>query len=79
MCHFSTAPGDYTSTTQILTFSPTNTRSTASIFIRDDNVNEALEQFFASLALLSGSGNIQFSPRSAVIMIADDDGKKMAF
>ena len=48
-----------------------------SISIEDDNVNEALEQFFASLIFESTGldGSIQLSPDTAVVMIGDDDGK----
>ena len=71
------APGDYEPTTELLTFSATNTEYDVSISIEDDNVNEALEQFFAGLTFEStgSDGSIQLSPDTAVVLIGDDDGK----
>ena len=70
----SSAPGDYTSTVQSLTFSPTITQINVSIAISSDDINEAVEQFFASLSI-SGDVSIELDPLSAVIMIIDDDGE----
>ena len=46
-----------------------------SIAIEDDDINESFEQFFTSLTFVNGDANIHFSPLTAVVMIADDDGK----
>ena len=50
-----------------------------SIAIEDDDINESLEQFFTSLTFINGDSNTQFSPLTAVVMIADDDGKDIHF
>ena len=48
--HSSTAPGDYTSTTIIITFPAGSTNQTVSIPILDDDTNEQLEEFSAQLS-----------------------------
>lgn len=68
---------DYTSTTQLLTFSDTTTQHDISIFINDDNVNEGLEQFFAGLEFESVDigKTIQLNPNTVTIKITDNDGQ----
>lgn len=65
------APGDFTSTTQLLSFSVTNTKRSVSIPIQDDSINEGTEHFFA---ILSTEQNVALNPSTAIIMISDNDG-----
>jgi len=69
------APTDYTSTSQLLTFSDTNTRDGVTIPIIDDNINEAIEQFLGHLTLVTSGVNVQLSPQQTEVQIIDDDGK----
>ena len=71
-----TAPEDYDSTTELLTFSSSNTQHSVLIPIANDDFNEALEQFFVGLTFDDGDNrNIEVQPPAAVIMIIDDDSK----
>ena len=70
-----TAPDDFGSSSQPLTFTSSNTQRTVFIPITNDNVNEGLEEFFANLMVMSVNGNVAVDPSSAVVMIIDDDGK----
>ena len=69
------APTDYTSTSQILTFSATNTREDVAISITDDNIDEVIEQFLGHLTLVTSGVNVQLSPQQTEVQIIDDDGK----
>lgn len=71
------AQEDFTPTTQLLLFSPTNTERSVSIPIGDDELSEGLEQFFVGLSFgsISSEQNIDLNPSTAVIMIGDNDGK----
>jgi len=71
-------PTDYTSTTQLLTFSATNTREDVTIPITDDNIDEAIEQFLGSLTLVTSGVSVQLSPQQTEVRIIDDDGNLMS-
>ena len=68
------APNDYTSTSQLLTFSATNTREDVAISITDDNIDEVIEQFLGHLTLVTSGVNVQLSPQQTEVQIIDDDG-----
>ena len=68
------APTDYTSTSQLLTFSATNTREDVTIPITDDNIDEAVEQFLGRLTLETSGVSVQLSPQETEVQIIDDDG-----
>ena len=71
-------PGDYRSTTQILTFGPGRASQVNVIIpIVDDKVNEGIEQFFVRLALtdVSTDVDVELSPNETIIEIIDDDCK----
>ena len=70
-------PEDYRSPSDsILTFSPGTTSVPVSIPIVDDDIVEELENFFASLTLISSEeDSIQIRPDGAEIFITDNDGK----
>ena len=71
------ASEDYTPTTQTLTFDPENIRRTVVFDITDDNVDEEIEQFIASLSFASSPVNgVQLQPNMTAILIEDNDGKK---
>ena len=76
-----TAPGDYISViNHQLRFDPRIQRSTLSISIIDDAVDEAEEEFMASLTLVTTSGrNVQVNPDQTTIKITDDDGNRLLF
>ena len=71
------APTDYTSTSQQLTFSATNTREDVAIPITDDNIDEAIEQFLGRLTLVTSGVSVQLSPQQTEVRIIDDDGNLM--
>ena len=69
-------PEDYGSPSDsILTFSPGTTSVPVSISIDNDNIDEVLENFFASLTLISSEeDNVLLEPNEAEIFIVDNDG-----
>ena len=70
------APGDYTSVTQLLTFTPSTTQLSVSIPIIDDNVVESTEAFISQLTgLIPSDAAVILSPNEAVIQIIDNDRK----
>ena len=71
----SPAPADYTSMSQQLTFSATNTQVEVTIPISDDNIGENLEYFLGRLTLLASDVTVQLSPQEVQVQIIDDDGK----
>ena len=71
-------PGDYISTTQVLTFGPGRAaRVNVLILIVDDIVNEGIEQFFARLAVTDPSTDVdvELNPNQTIIEIIDNDCK----
>ena len=69
------APADYTSLTQLLTFNPSTTRHSVSIPITDDSVFEPTERFIVRLSDITSDINVAIRPTEAVIEIIDDDCK----
>ena len=73
---YSTAPDDYDTVNRVLTFSPSTTRVSVPISIVEDNIDETLENFFASLTLISSDGgSVQLRPDRAVVIIRSVGGK----
>ena len=71
---------DYTSTNQILSFSPGNTRLTVSVPTINDGVFEGDEIFEAVLSLPAvGSARINLRDERAAAVIEDNDGKESSF
>lgn len=61
--------------TQTLTFDPENVRRTVMFDITDDDVDEDLEQFIASLSFASlDVSGVQLQPNLTAILIEDNDG-----
>ena len=74
--HFlSVDPDDYDQVTQSLTFGPNNKQVQVAIPIVDDNVNEAIEQFFGLLTLETTDANVEVNPSQATFEINDNDGR----
>ena len=71
----SPAPADYTSMSQQLTFSATNTQVEVTIPISDDNIDENLEHFLGRLTLLASDVTVQLSPQEVQVQIIDNNGK----
>lgn len=72
------APGDYTSLTQTLIFDSDNSQRTVQFDITDDNIDEELEMFQASLSLdPSETSNVQIRPDLTTVNIVDNDRKKL--
>lgn len=73
-----TAPGDYGSVNQVLSFSPSVTRIPVSITINEDDIDEPVENFFLDLILVSpGDDDIQLSPNEAEVRIMSVGGKAL--
>ena len=73
------APADYTSITQLLTFNPSNTRHSVFIPITDDSVFEPTERFSVQLSNITSDVNVAIRPTEAVIEITDDDRKLFSY
>ena len=73
-----TAPDDYTSVENVLTFSPgVNESCTTIIPIVDDSVLESDEVF--SVTLSTTDSDVSLDPASATVTILDNDGKTILF
>ena len=73
-----TAPDDYTSVENVLTFSPgVNESCTTIIPIVDDSVLESDEVF--SVTLSTTDSDVSLDPASATVTILDNDGKIILF
>ena len=71
-----TAPGDYVSTSLVLTFSPGTRRLTASVQTSNDAIFEGDETFEAVLSLPAvGSERITLRDERAAAVIEDNDGE----
>ena len=68
------APSDYISVSQVLTFSSSITAQTVQVPIVDDLVMELSEVFTASISLENSSDHVELMPNSISITISDDDG-----
>lgn len=74
---YSIAPGDYASTSQVLTFSPGTRRLTVSVQTSNDALFEGDETFEAVLTLPSvGSERITLRDERAAAIVEDNDGEK---
>ena len=58
-----------------MTFGPSVTRLPVDIPIVDDSVVEAIEDFFASLSLVTPGANVTIDPGVTEIRIDDDDSE----
>ena len=73
---YPTAPGDYVSTSLVLTFSPGTRRLTASVQTSNDVLFEGDETFEAVLSLPAvGSERITLRDERAAAIIEDNDGE----
>ena len=73
-----TAPDDYTSVENVLTFSPGVNESCTTVFpIVDDSVLESNEVF--SVTLSTTDSDVSLDPISATVTILDNDGKIILF
>ena len=71
----STAPADYESVDQLLTFSPGTTRVQVPITIILDDEDEPSESFISELTLVfSGEDDVQLRPDETEIVISDIPG-----
>ncbi len=73
------APGDYTSNSTVLTFTPGQTSAMINIQIMDDDVVEdVLETFLVQAMLVStDAAGVTISPSQATISINDSDGNSI--
>ena len=78
-CHVpssTTAPDDYTSVLQTLTFRSRLPSMTVLVPINDDDLDEEdLERFTASLTLVTDNPRVTINPPMAEVLIVDNDGK----
>lgn len=72
---FETAPGDYSATTEILTFSSTMTTVPVTVNINEDNLLENVEFFFGMLGYNDPADQSQviLDPEVARVSITDND------
>ena len=71
-----TAPDDYTSVLQNLTFRSRLPSMTVLVPINDDLLDEEdLERFTASLTLVTDNPRVSIVPPMAEVLIVDNDGK----
>ena len=68
------APSDYTSVSQVLTFSSSLTAQFVQVPIVNDSVMELTEVFTASISLENSNDHVELMPNSYSITISDDDG-----
>lgn len=73
---YSIAPADYTPTTVGLTFNPGNIRRCVNILIEDDNRIEGDSEVFGA-DLATSDSDINLDPRTAAIVVLDNDGKSL--
>lgn len=72
------APEDYSTSSELLTFSAVNTRQNVVITLNDDNVNEIVEEFLAIISFEGvASDDIQLVPEQATVQISDNDGMQV--
>ena len=67
-------PSDYEALSEVLTFTPCETRHCVNVIITDDLVNEPEETF--SLSLNKISSFVTLSTTAGEVLITDDDGKE---
>jgi hypothetical protein len=73
------APADYTAVSQTLTFEPGETTKRVTIATVQDTLDELNEVFDLTATLVSAPGGVTVlgSPRTAVVVIADDDSQDL--
>ena len=73
--YISLASSDYSSTTRQLSFGPSTSQFDVAIPITDDDISEALEQFFGRLVLADQGTDIDvvLNPNLTTIDIRDND------
>ncbi len=73
------ATGDYIASSQVFTFTPSETRFTAVIDIVNDEILESSESFSVRAELVSTDNNlISVDPDESIVTIEDDDSKLVA-
>ena len=70
-----TAGQDYTTTSQTVTFAPSEDSRIVMVPIIDDNIGEGVEFFFARLSVPAGQSGVVLGEDEAIIEITDDDRK----
>ena len=70
-----TAGQDYTTTSQTVTFAPSEDSRIVMVPIIDDNIGEGVELFFARLSVPAGQSGVVLGEDKAIIEITDDDRK----
>lgn len=72
------ATEDYSAGNELLTFSAVSTRHDVVITINDDDINEIIEEFGASISFGGDtSDGILLVPDEATVQITDDDGMQV--
>ena len=71
---YSTAPSDYTSTSQSVKFAPNERTKTVTVPNVNDQINEGSKSFSAEISLPSGSTGVNIGDAVATATIQDDDG-----
>ena len=70
---FTAAGEDYTTTSQVVTFQPTETSQIVMVPILGDNSLEGAEQFNGLLSLPAGQVGVVLGANMATVEITDDD------
>ena len=73
--HISTAPGDYTSVSKVVTFNGTESKKVVEVALQDDSAVEPKEQFTATLSPVVGPIGVQIGEGDATATIIDGDSK----
>ena len=73
--HYSAAGEDYTTTSQTVTFQPTDFLMIVMVPILSDNHLEGEEQFTAMLSLPAGQVGVMLGADTATVEITDNDCK----
>ena len=68
-----TAGQDYTTTSQTVTFAPSEESHTVNVPIIDDSIGEGLGQFIAQLSVPTGQSGVVLGEDMATVEITDDD------
>ena len=70
-----TAGQDYTTTSQTMTFAPSEDSRTVMVPIIDDSIGEGMEQLVARLSVPAGHSGVALGEDMASVEITDDDRK----
>ena len=75
--HF-TAPGDYSTKFELLTFTPTKTQFSFSVTIMDDDVVESTEAFTVRVELVTmDAPGVSITHDQSTVTISDKDRKQL--